>query len=119
MYLADTIVANPAKVHDDGIEPLYLTKGDNNFFDDRSLYSPNTFFLRRRDILGKSIFIVRWVGMVGRQKYLSLGFSWLFHCVGHHYYERTSVLEVSHCRSVVINGSFWRMRRMDKWSNQG
>ncbi|EME29925.1 signal peptidase I isoform 1 [Galdieria sulphuraria] len=58
------IVHRIIEVHDDGNEPLYLTKGDNNFFDDRSLYSPNTFFLRRGDIVGKSIFIVRWVGMV-------------------------------------------------------
>ncbi|GJQ08588.1 hypothetical protein GpartN1_g379.t1 [Galdieria partita] len=58
------IVHRIIEVHDDGKDPLYLTKGDNNFFDDRSLYSPNTFFLRRGDVVGKSIFIIRWVGMV-------------------------------------------------------
>jgi len=58
------IVHRIIEVHDDGNEPLYLTKGDNNFFDDRSLYSPHTFFLRRSDIVGKSVFIVRAVGYV-------------------------------------------------------
>eukprot|EP00871_Galdieria_phlegrea_P005655 jgi/Galph1/6090/GphlegSOOS_G4680.1 len=58
------IVHRIIEVHDDGKEPLYLTKGDNNFFDDRSLYSPNTFFLKRSDIVGKAVFIVRFIGMV-------------------------------------------------------
>jgi signal peptidase len=41
-----------------------LTRGDNNLFDDRSLYAPGQYWLERSDLVGKAAATVPYVGMV-------------------------------------------------------
>jgi signal peptidase len=46
------------------VAEYFLTKGDNNFGDDRGLYSAGQKWLRRSDIVGRVIFIVPKIGMI-------------------------------------------------------
>merc|ERR1719197_1098400 len=59
------IVHRVMKVHEkpNGDVDL-LTKGDNNRVDDRGLYAPGQLWLQRRDVLGRAIGTLRYVGMV-------------------------------------------------------
>lgn len=41
-----------------------LTRGDNNLFDDRSLYAPGQYWLQREDLVGKAAGSIPYVGMV-------------------------------------------------------
>lgn len=51
-------------MRDSSLTKYFLTKGDNNFGDDRSLYSAGQKWLNRSDIVGRVIFIVPKVGIV-------------------------------------------------------
>ena len=42
----------------------FLTKGDNNAVDDRSLYSPGQVWLERSDVIGRAKGFVPYIGMV-------------------------------------------------------
>jgi len=42
----------------------YLTKGDNNLSDDRSLYAPGQLWVHRSEILGRAVGALPYVGMV-------------------------------------------------------
>ena len=63
----------------------YLTKGDNNLVDDRGLYKPGQQWLKRKDVLGRAIATVPYIGMVTimmndypKLKYILIGVMGLF-----------------------------------------
>ncbi|KRY92198.1 Signal peptidase complex catalytic subunit SEC11C [Trichinella pseudospiralis] len=59
------IVHRVLKVHQDANgEVLFLTKGDNNAVDDRGLYAPGQFWLKRKDVIGRAKGCVPYVGIV-------------------------------------------------------
>ena len=59
------IVHRTIKLHQatDG-KVKFLTKGDNNAVDDRSLYSPGQLWLERSDVIGRAKGFVPYIGMV-------------------------------------------------------
>ncbi|KAI6649760.1 hypothetical protein LOD99_6549 [Oopsacas minuta] len=59
------IVHRAIKLHQskDG-KVKFLTKGDNNSVDDRSLYAPGQMWLERTDVIGRAKGYVPYVGMV-------------------------------------------------------
>jgi len=52
-----------AHLHDDGTYS-YLTKGDNNQGNDRSLYAPGQIWLERHNIVGRARFFLPYIGMI-------------------------------------------------------
>ena len=49
----------------DGGDVLYLlTKGDNNYVDDRGLYAPGQLYLERRNLMGKAVGFLPHLGIV-------------------------------------------------------
>ena len=59
------IVHRAIKLHEskDG-KVKFLTKGDNNSVDDRSLYSPGQMWLQRSDVIGRAKGYIPYIGMV-------------------------------------------------------
>ena len=81
------IVHRVLKVHsnrEDGTMDI-LTKGDNNRVDDRGLYAPGQLWLKREDIHGKAVGVLRYIGMITIMlndypflKYILIGIMGLF-----------------------------------------
>ena len=59
------IVHRVMKVHDlkDGTQNL-LTKGDNNNLDDRGLYNEGQLWLEDKEVIGRTVGFLPYVGMV-------------------------------------------------------
>merc|ERR1711982_316856 len=82
------IVHRVLKVHtdiDSKDDMNILTKGDNNRVDDRGLYAPGQLWLKREDIHGKAVGVLRYIGMVTIMlndypflKYILIGIMGLF-----------------------------------------
>ena len=69
------IVHRVHRQHVDGNGTRFiLTKGDNNYGDDISLYNPGQFFISERDVMGRSVVYLPFVGqftiLMAETKYL-------------------------------------------------
>ncbi|RNF27444.1 signal peptidase protein type I [Trypanosoma conorhini] len=58
------IVHRVHRVHEDGDTRLFLTKGDNNDFDDRTLYPDGHHWVREEDAVGKVFAIIPHAGFL-------------------------------------------------------
>eukprot|EP00759_Apiculatamorpha_spiralis_P053055 PhF_6_TR6091/c0_g1_i2/m.8918/K13280/SEC11, sipW; signal peptidase, endoplasmic reticulum-type len=59
------IVHRVLRVHKESPEGFYLlTKGDNNYVDDRGLYVPGQLYLEKRNLMGKAVGYLPSLGMV-------------------------------------------------------
>jgi len=59
------IVHRVLQLHDDGEGNIkFLTKGDNNWIDDRGLYAPGQMWLQPKDVVGRAKGYVPYIGMV-------------------------------------------------------
>merc|ERR1711915_841996 len=56
------IVHRIIKVWEEKGEKAYLTKGDNNQFDDRGLYPPKMNFITAKDIIGTPVVVIPYIG---------------------------------------------------------
>jgi signal peptidase len=58
------IVHRALKVHTQGNDTIFLTKGDNNQVDDRGLYADGQLWLQPKDVIGRAKGFVPYIGMV-------------------------------------------------------
>ncbi|ORC86453.1 signal peptidase type I [Trypanosoma theileri] len=58
------IVHRVHRMHEDGGVQLFLTKGDNNEFDDRTLYPDGYQWVKKEDIIGKVFLIIPHAGFL-------------------------------------------------------